>query len=57
VLIPESMFTELKRFEGVSLSDFIHSKRVREVSVEDEGIIMNFNTPEQLQKLNKLLSD
>jgi len=49
VLIPESMFTELKRFEGVSLSDFIHSKRVREVSVEDEGIIMNFNTPEQLQ--------
>jgi CTP:molybdopterin cytidylyltransferase MocA len=57
VLMPESMFAELKRFEGVSLRDFIHSKRVREVSVEDEGIVMNFNTPEQLQKLNKLISD
>jgi len=55
VIIPQNMFDELKNFEGRDLREFIHSKVTEEVSVEDEGIVMNFNTTELLQKLDKLL--
>ncbi|MDY6985918.1 MAG: nucleotidyltransferase family protein [Candidatus Thermoplasmatota archaeon] len=55
VIIPQNMFDELKNFEGRDLNEFIHTKITEEVSVEDEGIVMNFNTIERLQKLDKLL--
>lgn len=57
VLIPESMFEDLIEFDGPSMRDFIHARGVEEVEVDDEGVVMNFNTVEQLQKLNKLLGD
>lgn len=57
VLMPESMFDDLKDFDGSDLRDFIHKRGTEEVNVDDEGVVMNFNSAEQLQKLNKLLGD
>lgn len=57
VLIPKSMFEDLKGFNGRNLADFIHARDAEEVDVDDEGVVTNFNTLEQLQKLDKLSGD
>jgi len=57
VLIPKSMFEDLRDFNGGSLADFIHARNVQAVEVDDAGVVTNFNTLEQLQKLDKLSGD
>jgi len=50
ILIPSPLAEELIRFRGRTLRDFVHERQIKEVEVDDEGVIINLNTPEDFRK-------
>ncbi len=50
ILIPSSLIKELIFFEGKTLRDFVHGHEIKEVEIDDEGIIINLNTIEDFKK-------
>jgi molybdenum cofactor cytidylyltransferase len=50
IIIPADFSEELLEFKGHTLRDFVHTKATQDIVVDDPGVVMNINTPEEYKK-------